>query len=80
MLANAYSLDLRGVAVRRTGGHAGRIARSFVKQVLPKAGRYAVTCVGEAGPAQGEIEIGEDELVLESPADAVTSVIFEHAT
>ena len=81
MLAAPYSLDLGGVHVDRIGTHAVRVARSDVKQVLPRDGRYRVTCNGETGPAEGEIEIRESVLTLDSPApDGTTTVIFEYAT
>jgi riboflavin kinase/FMN adenylyltransferase len=81
MLAAAFCIDLRGLRADRIGTRAVRVARSDVKQVLPKAGKYPVTCVGETGPAQGEIEIRENYMILDCPApDATSSVIFEYAT
>jgi riboflavin kinase / FMN adenylyltransferase len=81
MLAVPYGLDLTGVQRDRIGAHAVRVARSDVKQVLPKAGRYRVTCTGETGPDRGEIEIRESFLTLDTPApNGTTTVIFEYAT
>jgi riboflavin kinase / FMN adenylyltransferase len=81
MLAVPYSIDLRGIQRDRIGAHAVRVARNDVKQVLPKSGRYRVTCTGETGPDEGQIEIRENFLTLDSPApDGTTTVIFEYAT
>jgi riboflavin kinase / FMN adenylyltransferase len=81
MLAAAYAIDLRGVRADRSGAHAIRVGRNELKQVLPRVGRYPVTCQGETGLAAGEVEIRETCLILDSPvADTATSIIFEHAT
>ncbi len=81
MLAAAYAIDLRGVHVDRAGAHAVRVGAGELKQVLPRVGRYAVTCAGDTGRAPGEIEIRETSVIIDSPvADSATSVIFGHAT
>ena len=81
MLAGAYSIDLSGIPLDRIGAGAVRIARTDVKQVLPRAGRYPVTCAGAVGAARGEIEIGESSLTLECPTpEGASSVMFEYAT
>ncbi len=82
MLSADYSLDLRGLAVTRQGV-VSLIARKAMAQVLPRAGRYAVTCAGGASGARsrGELTIGEDSLALACAEGAVgtgtTFAIFE---
>jgi len=81
MLAAAYAIDLRGIHADRIGAHAVRVGGNDLKQVLPRVGRYPVTCQGQAGLATGEVEIRETCLIVDSPvADTATSIIFEHAT
>jgi riboflavin kinase / FMN adenylyltransferase len=81
MLGAAYTIDLRGLRADRIGARAVRVGRNDLKQVLPQAGRYPVTCQGKSGHAPGEVEIRETCLILDSKvADGATSIIFEHAT
>jgi riboflavin kinase/FMN adenylyltransferase len=81
MLAAAYAVDLRGLRADRLGEHAIRVGAHELRQVLPRAGKYPVTCQGETGPAPGEVEIRETCLILDSPAaHGAASIIFEHAT
>jgi FAD synthase len=79
MLSTDHSLDLRGLPVTRQG-LVSLIARKAVTQVLPRAGRYTVTCMrGASGAAcNGELTVGEDSLAL-ACAEGVdtTFAIFE---
>ncbi len=65
MLSVDHSLDLRGLPVMRQSG-VSLIPRKAMTQVLPLAGRYAVTCTGGGTDARyrGELTVEEDSLAL----------------
>jgi riboflavin kinase/FMN adenylyltransferase len=67
MLAQPYSIDFRGIPVRREGGCL-KVRRTDVVQVLPKDGTYDVACVTTAGRQPCRLVVGVD-VTLSSAAE-----------
>lgn len=76
MLAAPHEIDLAGL-VEAAGSAEFRIPRSSVEQVLPAAGRWAVTGHGPDGEVPGTLEAAGDTVVVRlARGAAVTTLAF----
>jgi riboflavin kinase/FMN adenylyltransferase len=81
MLAAPHEVDLAGVTVAREGPAVLRLSRAEVPQVLPAAGKYAVTGRSPEGDVTGTLEAAEDSVVIRLARDVeIAAVAFETDT
>jgi riboflavin kinase/FMN adenylyltransferase len=77
MLLADYTLDLRDLNGRNEGTGMRRFRRADLEQVLPRPGRYAVSCDCDGRMCAAELEVLEDSIRLAAKAaESATSIIF----
>jgi riboflavin kinase/FMN adenylyltransferase len=77
MLDAPYEIDLAGVAAVREGAGTLRLLRTAVPQVLPAAGRYAVTGRSQEGDVPGTLEAAGESVVVRFAREApITALKF----
>lgn len=78
MLGAPHEVDMTGVAMSRHGGGVLRLSRRQVPQVLPAAGRFAVTGRTADGDVPGTLEAAGDSVVVRLAWEAaVTALAFD---
>ncbi len=77
MLDAPHEIDLAGLAAVRDGHGALRVSRAEVPQVLPAAGRYAVTGRSSEGDVPGTLEAAGESVVVRLAREApITALRF----